>query len=562
MQHLIFTNFGVGMFDEVWLMYRFAIFKNTVMPSLLNQSEARFQWHIFIDRLLPGIFKGELGTLADADARITLHEVEDYSKISVAIDEIIGSSSVASGLITSRIDDDDCLHRDAIRLIQDAASASQPESEYAVIALNNGLEFLPSDDCARPVSYETLALGLSMADFSSGKKKRSVTQYAHHKILETLQKQNVKASFYPIKTSWPLYLYTKHPLSDSYFFGARARILADDSIFGFTESGLAETFGLTGENVLQLKQILADAPTGMPHKYLDKLGSIRQQIKNEYQLADAGGSTELLDTLLAKKRRFERVATRPNPSRAGNGKVRVAIIGSCVTRDLFEIETNSLSNFEIVFYSARSSISSYLSLPNTDPRLKIAGSGFEERRSQFDLEKSHWDNLERSRPDIILIDLVDERIGLIQHQGSVFSASGPMIKAFERANIDVEILRPWNEGVRKRRLWSVKYFLERVMSVSPNIIFHKAEWAETYLDKKREVAIFSGSEFDKLISLNNEILRECFAVADDSGVAIEFIGGKEMGLHAGGDHLWSFCPYHYDKRYYRSLARQLTARIL
>lgn len=560
--HCIFTNFGVGIFDDVWLLYRFGIFKNTVVPSILNQSEKDFEWHIFIDKMLPNIFKNEFASIFKCSPMVFIHEVESYSLISNSIEEVVSKFN-DSCLITSRIDDDDCLHRDAFKYIRQTVLTAPPDSECLVISLLNGLEYLPSDDCSRPVSYESLALGLSMADYVHGAKRRSVTQYAHHKILETLKSHKVKSTFSPIRTDFPLYLYTKHPLSDSYFFGARARILKDDKRFCFSSSGLANSFGLADDNVFQLQKLLFDAPVGMPHKYLEKLGTIRQQIKQEISSVELGGSTEILDKLEAKKRRFERVATRPNPRRNGNSKIRVAILGSCVTRDMFEIEADHLSDFEVVFYAARSSVLSYLSLPNIDSKIRISDSGFEEKRAKYDLDKTHWDILENSRPDIIIVDLIDERIGLINHEGSIFSASGPIIKAFERAKVDVSINRPWSDGVRKRRLWSIKPFLERVRSISPNIIFHKAEWAESYLDVNGSVASFSGSPFEKLISLNNEILKECFELADNSGVAIEFIGGKESNcMYAGGDHRWVFCPYHYDKRYYKSLARQLSARVL
>lgn len=562
MVHCVFTNFGVGIFDDVWLLYRLGIFKNTVVPSVFNQSEKNFEWHIFIDRMLPNIFKNELSSIFKLTPMVFVHEVDDYSSISSSIDGII-SRFTDDCLITSRIDDDDCLHRDAFKYIRQTASMAPPGCECLVISLLNGLEYLPSDDCARPVRYESLALGLSMVDYGGGERRRSITQYAHHKILDTLKLHKVIFQFNPIETDYPLYLYTKHPLSDSYFFGSRARILQDDKRFCFSSSGLVDSFGLTNDNVFQLGKLLLDAPIGMPHKYLEKLGVVRQQIKLERLSIESGGSTEMLDRLEAKKRRFESVATRPNPRRSGNSKTRVAILGSCVTRDMFEIEVERLANFDVVFYGARSSVLSYLSLPNIDPRLRVNEGGFEEVRAKYDLDKTHWDILENSRPDIIIVDLIDERLGLINHEGAVFSASGPIIKAFERAHVDFSISRPWSDGVKKRRLWSIKPFLERVRSISQNIVFHKAEWAESYLDEAGAVASFSGSSFEKLIALNNEILKECFEQADSSGVAIEFIGGKESNcMYGGGDHRWAFCPYHYDRRYYKALAKQLSARVL
>lgn len=562
-KHVIFTNFGIGIFDEIWLMYRFEIFKNTVFPSLFFQSNQNFEWYIFIDKNLTGLFKLKLEELSDKYINLKLIEVEDYSYVSAEIETII-SHIDAECLITSRIDDDDCLHTEAIQYIQESAINYSGKDKIVVISFKNGLEFLPSDNCVRNISYETLALGLSLVNYSDTGKRKSVTSYAHHTILETLSKQNIQADFIAIEKSYPTYLYTKHPLSDSYFFGARARILGDSTTIMYKMDPINfDLFGITEENVACIETILFDAPIGMPHKYLEQLGSLRNQIKKEKTLVDTNQMSDKLQKLEAKKHKFETSATRPNPGRlAKKRKLRVAIVGSCVSRDLFEFEQEVLSGFEIVFYSARSSMISYLSLPNTDSRLRISGIAFEEKRALYDLDKTHWEQLEYSLPDIILTDFVDERIGLIQHQGSIFSASGPIIKAFERAEIDFEILRPWSEKVQKIRLWAVKPFLERLRTICPNIIVHKAGWAETFYDETKKILNFDGSEFDKLISLNNEILNQIFESAETSGVPVEFIGGKEIGMHAGGNHKWAFCPYHYNDKYYKSLARQFLARIM
>lgn len=43
-KHFIFTNFGIGIFDELWILCRLEIFKNTVLLTLENQSNRNFEW--------------------------------------------------------------------------------------------------------------------------------------------------------------------------------------------------------------------------------------------------------------------------------------------------------------------------------------------------------------------------------------------------------------------------------------------------------------------------------------------------------------------------------------
>lgn len=561
LQHYIFTNFGIGIKDELWLTYRLEIFLNTVFPTLSNQSNKNFEWIIFADINLPIV---HLRRLQDAILKSQLTariiHVEDYSLVSKEISAILATLST-DVLVTSRIDDDDCIHKDVISLIQEKALNAESREQVLLISLNNGLEFLPSDNCYRPIRYDTLALALTLVDRSAGTKDKSITQYAHHLIVKTLEKQGIPSKHISINKPYPLFLYTKHPLSDSYFFGARARILGDTERKTGFDPALFQDYGLTQERLDYLGAMLRQSPIGMPHKYLEKLGNLRNQIKHERSNLSEQ-SVQHLSFLTARKERLERRAVRPNPINGGTAKIRVAILGSCVTRDLFEFQKNALDNFEVCFYMARSSVISYMGMPNTDSRIKITGDGFEDKRARYDLFKNHWSDLEQSQPDIILVDFIDERIGLIQHNGSIFSASGPTIKAFERANIEFEIKRPWSTEITTLREWAVPAFLEKVSSICQNIFVHKAVWASTYRDENNNIASFENSEFSRLIELNNEVLNKMITPLEDSPTAVEQIGGIESGLMAGGDHKWAFCPYHYTSTYYKTVAKQLLARIM
>lgn len=558
-KHLIFTNLGIGIFDELWLLYRFEIFENTLLPSMENQTNKEFEWIIFIDKRLPEIFRKKIeGIQVKSDLFIKIIEVDDYSAISEETNKIIDNIDIDC-LMTSRIDDDDCLHKSALELIKNKATNNVHKETISVISLKNGMEFLPSDNMMRPVDYETLALGLTLVDHTQSKKKKSVTHYAHHLILETLQKQGVKPKFFSIEGDYPLYLYTKHPLSDSFFFGARARILSDTKKISFDSFRFFDSYGLSIKNVKYLSLLLKKSPIGMPHKYLQKLGEIRTALKLN---KDKDDNSIELKTLEARKIRYENVAVRPNPNKnSENNKIRIAIFGSCVSRDLFEIQKDLLSRYEVCFYSARSSIVSYMSLPNTCNKLQVTEKGFEPKRAVYDLEKSHWTEFELSKPDIVLIDFIDERIGLIKYNGSIFSASGPIIKSFERANISFEILRPWDAEIRKNRLWALKYFLERIRAICPNILIHKAGWAENYYDENNNVCSFVGSKFERLIELNNSILNELFHSIDKSDIPIDFVGG-EVGMISANIHKWGFSPIHYDEKYYKTLANQLVVRVI
>lgn len=565
LKHIIFTNFGVGITDELWLTYRLEILQHTVAVSLAAQTNPNFEWHVFIDQRLPNLHRMRLEGLKDLVRGLVLHEVDDYARIIITAHRI-ARSTPCEVLVTSRIDDDDCLHVSAVHRIQQAALADVGSDRACVIALQNGLEYLPTDGVVRPVQHELLALGLSLVDRCPGDAPLVVSSYACQTICETLSDQNISANYIGVTDSEPLYLYTRHQLSDSNYFGARARILKDTARFEMSDD-VSRQFGLDRRKVESLKRAMLHAPVGMPYKCLEQLALVRQALREathglRHEQGPASAGETDIDMLRARQRRLERQATRRNPAARGKAKVRVAILGSCVTRDLFERQKTHLGSFEVCFYSARSSLASAQSLPNTDSRLSIPQDSFENKRARYDLDKSLWDRLEASRPDIVITDLIDERLGLILHQGSVFSASGPMIKAFERAGVEHAVVRPWNETAVALRRWAAKPFLERIHGICSSVFLHRAQWADSYLDKDQNIQSFADSPFAKLIELNNQIMRAAFSALETACVPFESIGGPEPGhMLAGGQHLWDFAPYHYDERYYRALARQLVAHI-
>jgi len=560
LKHFVFTNFGIGIKDELWLSYRLEIFANTVLPSLANQSNRGFEWVIFIDEVLPILHRTRLEALLKGtglNAR-TL-QVADYSMVSREIIRLIKDVDAAT-LITSRIDDDDCIHESVIDLIQSEATSENNISEVLLISLKNGLEFLPSDECYRPVDYDTLALALTMVDKTSGPKAHAITQYAHHLVVATLEQQKISAEHIHLSREVPLYLYTKHPLSDSYFFGARARILgAPESVKGF-DTGLFAQFGLQPTQLEYLSQLLRQSPLGMPHKYLEKLNNVRQQLRAEQKSID-GPDTEVVNGLLSQKARFEIKASRPNPVKAGSGKVRVAILGSSASHNLFKFQKKALERFEVCFYMSQSSVISYMAPPCLDKRFSVEAGGAETKRVEWDASKAYWKQLEQSRPDIVIVDFFEESIGIATLGTSIVTASPLMLKTLAKCGIDYTVQAPWSDEAKQLRAWALPMFLDRVATLCPNIFVHQANWASQYKSKET-TASFAGSTFESLIDLNNAIIDPMLESLEDSTVPVERIGGKEAGLIAGGAPRWAYCPYHYDSSYYRTIAKQAFAKMV
>lgn len=560
-EHFVFTNLGVGISDERWLLYRLKLFKTITVPSMAAQSCQSFCWTIFIDQQFPQVFREELQDCLQRWAlNVQLVEVVAYDLIQHSIKKILMDSQ-AELVISTRIDDDDALERTVMARIQAVAAEKGHAGGLVLVELADGIELLPRELKYRPCHHPSLALGLSLVTPHALRGKFYVNGFAHHLIRDTLAKQGYPVEEVHLNLGTPAYVYTKHQLSDSYYVGFRSRILDDKSTAALTAPVLAP-FGLGLEAMAHLSQVMAEAPVGMPHKYLAKLGELRRDIR-QAQAADPVDQSRL-DQLNYLLHTYASRACLPNLGKrlAQGKKIRLAIVGSCVTRDLFELEPALGEQFEVVCYLARSSVISYMSLPCLDARVRVAGEGFEVRRAEQDLQKTAWEALEVSCPDLVLVDFIDERIGLIEHQGGYYSASGPVIKAFERARVDFVIRRPWDPQMVKLREWALPRFMKKLYAICPNIFIHRAQWAEAFRAEDGTVRPFAETEWAKLVELNNQVTSPMFAQLEQLPIPVESLGGLASGrMLAGGEHKWSFYPYHYDRQYYRGIARQLQARV-
>ncbi|MFM5063650.1 DUF6270 domain-containing protein [Aeromonas caviae] len=549
-KHIITTNFGIGIFDYEWLINRLEIFKLTTLASLTNQSCTNFSWYIFVHENLPESIFHLLDECLKKHPHIdsSIVKVPAYDKVHIAVNNIKNELDV-DFLISSRIDDDDLVYTDAVNDIQH--KAVKRSKSYALIALVTGADYLPIDNIAVSRNSESIALMLTLVSIKN-ERFLSVNEFAHHLILNTLKERGIDCEYIGIEGHSPLYLYVKHPLSDSFYAGARARIIQSPQKFSPSDS-LLHHFGISPDDKNKLCSITKSVPNGMPYKYLEQLNKLRiaTHSQNENQSKDA----KYLYSKMSKK------ATKLRAWADGDRKIRIAILGSCVSRDLFEICPELKERFEICFYNARSSIISYVSPPCIDAAIFNLGDKFESVRATYDVEKSHWDELKRSCPDMIMLDFIDERIGSISHNGTWITASGPIVKFLERKNIAFDITRPWSNAMTRLRPWALNTFMDKVLSITDNVIIHKASWSEKMLSDSRET-IEIDAKWGKLTELNNGILTSIFSLIENGFPMVDIIGGSETGMYAGGDHLWDFSPFHYDKTYYKSLSKQLLFRAL
>jgi hypothetical protein len=136
--HVILTRFNVR-WDEPptgpsrgtnpqWLERRFELFERYCLPSMLNQSRGDFHWLIFFDHETPEPFASRARALARSEGpRIT--PVFTGPLQNDGFGAIIAERLPATPdwLLTTRLDNDDGLHRDFVAAVQDAQRFARAE---------------------------------------------------------------------------------------------------------------------------------------------------------------------------------------------------------------------------------------------------------------------------------------------------------------------------------------------------------------------------------------------------------------------------------------------------
>lgn len=130
-KHFIITRFNLTnpdwtttknnepLLTDEWMENRLWLFENFCFPSVANQSSDNFRWVIFADTVTKAEHKAHLERLTDSMSFIDLIFIDGMSKFKSSIDDYVKAHCQRiSHLITSRIDNDDCIHKDFVKEIQ------------------------------------------------------------------------------------------------------------------------------------------------------------------------------------------------------------------------------------------------------------------------------------------------------------------------------------------------------------------------------------------------------------------------------------------------------------
>lgn len=187
--HVVATRFGIGAFNEQWLAYRQELFEVLTLPSLDAQSEKDFVWVLCIDRHLPARFRARLDELAASRPYLRLLELELLDDFTPELIRWCRAEAEARGrshLLTTRIDNDDALHRGLFgeihKVARELLAGQRPLP--AAITPTTGYQWVPATGQGFATYHFSHSMGTSaleaVADFESvyGRNHRKVPEWA------------------------------------------------------------------------------------------------------------------------------------------------------------------------------------------------------------------------------------------------------------------------------------------------------------------------------------------------------------------------------------------------
>ncbi len=250
---------------------------------------------------------------------------------------------------------------------------------------------------------------------------------------------------------------------------------------------------------------------------------------------------------------------------------RTAIIGSCITRDIWrECEID----FDGVLYVARSSLASLTSAPvegaaaPAEPPAGVEGFGRNSlRRVAADLDKTALAQIVEQRPTHLIFDFIDERFDLLQQGGAVATHSweldtlgligGPGLDAataIPRLSPQADAL--WRDGLAR-----IAELLNAGALAQTAVILHHAQWARTYLDADGATAVFEDSvpmwPGAASLAANNALLRHYRDLFMQAVPRTRVVQAASRRTVADAGHVWGLSPFHYVRGYYDDVWRQL-----
>lgn len=105
--------------DEKWMEERMVLFENYCLSSIVNQTNSDFKWLLFFDSTTSDFYKSKIAELLQPFGHFIPLYIDGMALFHESLNTYIKkNSNTVPFLITSMIDNDDCLHKNYIQEVQ------------------------------------------------------------------------------------------------------------------------------------------------------------------------------------------------------------------------------------------------------------------------------------------------------------------------------------------------------------------------------------------------------------------------------------------------------------
>lgn len=237
------------------------------------------------------------------------------------------------------------------------------------------------------------------------------------------------------------------------------------------------------------------------------------------------------------------------------------ILGSCVSRDLFEIP--EAVDFECREYIARQSVLSLYAkpLPVTDDEIGALTSNFQKRLILNDFQKTTICKLKESSSDYIIVDFIDERFNVAKISDTFLTMSNELITSQYLNDRKYEIVDKtrWKQRKLEEMLKPEVIRLAKQLAdiyKQQHIIIHEAKMVDHYIGKDGNVYSFAPN-YIKNNKRVNYVLNEMYiwlkAELPKAAGSID-VTSQYM---ADESHKWGLSTMHFQPEYYRAVVDEI-----
>lgn len=237
----------------------------------------------------------------------------------------------------------------------------------------------------------------------------------------------------------------------------------------------------------------------------------------------------------------------------------IAILGSCVTRDAFSPELTP--GVRVALYVARTSFLSLAAAPVEIAEEDIAVEGkFERRQLHQDLAKTGLAAMATLRPELLLIDLIDERFDLLLRGAQIVTRSNYLVNAgLEASPLLAGFERVKRNLAATHALWAdaAAVLMPQLRELAGRVVVHRALYAESKYLPDGSVEPFEPAEA-KIARAANAWMERYYDRLMALGADDEICVPAELRV-SDFAHKWGRDFFHYGQPYYRNLAAQIAA---